>query len=93
MFMNKGLALAESLKLLGISPDDVVVAGDETTDIAMMRPELARFAVCPENSAEAVKRHVLSMGGTVGVGHSSKGVMDAFAKLAESFGFQQTQGK
>jgi hydroxymethylpyrimidine pyrophosphatase-like HAD family hydrolase len=80
-FMHKGLALAEAIKMLSISPEDVVIAGDEIADMAMMQPNLANFAVCPENAAEAVKQHVIAMNGKVGTGHSGHGIIDAFKKL------------
>lgn len=80
-FMNKGIALAEVLKILSITPDQVVVAGDETTDIAMMQPHLAEFAVCPENAAQEVKQHIMKMNGAIGSGHSSRGIIDAFQKF------------
>ena len=80
-FMHKGLALAEAIKILSIDPEDVMIAGDETADIDMMRPNLAHLAVCPENAAEKVKSHVIAMNGQVGVGLSSHGIIDAFEKL------------
>jgi hydroxymethylpyrimidine pyrophosphatase-like HAD family hydrolase len=80
-FTHKGLALAEAIKMLAITPEDVVIAGDETADVPMMQPSLAKFAVCPENSAESVKNHVTKINGKVGTGHSSHGVIDAFEKL------------
>ena len=80
-FMHKGLALAEAIKMLSISPEEVVIAGDETADIAMMQPNLAKFAVCPDNAPEEVKQHVIAMNGKVGSGHSAHGIIDAFGKL------------
>ncbi len=82
-FLNKGVALKEALNISGIKPEDVVIAGDETADIAMMQPELAKFAVCPENAADAVKNHVTNMGGFIGKGIGAAGIIDSFRQLAE----------
>jgi len=82
-FLNKGLSLAEALKQSKISADEVVVAGDELMDIDMMTPELATFAVCPENAVEQVKQRVLDMGCFVGRGIGAVGVIDSFRQLAE----------
>lgn len=80
-FMNKGVALSEVLKILSLTPEDVLIAGDEITDVAMMQPKLAKYAICPENAAEGVKQHVIKMNGRVGSGHSGNGIIDAFHKL------------
>ena len=80
-FLDKGVALDKVLKILSISPEDVLIAGDEVADVAMMKPNLAKFAICPENAAEEVKKHVIKIGGQVGSGHSGDGIIDAFQKL------------
>lgn len=81
--LNKGLGLAEVLRLTGIQADRVLIAGDGAADIAMMQPGLAGCAVCPENAESEVKEHVLSLGGEIGKGPGSRGTIDAFAKLAK----------
>jgi len=81
-FINKGTSLAAAIEMMGISPDDVIVAGDEITDIAMMQPELAKYAICPENAEVEVKKHVQALkGGVVGPGYASKGIIPAFKTL------------
>jgi hydroxymethylpyrimidine pyrophosphatase-like HAD family hydrolase len=82
-FLNKGLSLAEALKQGNVLPEEVVVAGDELMDLDMMTPELAKFAVCPENAVEQVKQRVLDMGCFVGRGVGGAGVIDSFKQLAE----------
>jgi hydroxymethylpyrimidine pyrophosphatase-like HAD family hydrolase len=82
-FLNKGLALKEALKISGTAPADIVVAGDETADIDMMQPELARYAVCPENACREVKDHIRKMGCFVGKGIGAAGVIDSFKQLAK----------
>ena len=86
-FLHKGLALSEALIQEGITPEEVVIAGDETADIDMMQPELAKFAVCPENACQEVKDHVVNMGGFVGNGIGAKGVIDSFRQLAAKEGW------
>lgn len=86
-FLNKGRSLKEAVKIGGFSPEDVVIAGDNESDTAMMARELSTHAVCPENAGEDVKRHVLGMGGVVGRGECAEGVIDAFNRLAEKKGW------
>ncbi|MCF6175386.1 MAG: HAD hydrolase family protein [Victivallaceae bacterium] len=81
-FLNKGAALSEALEQSAIAPEDVVIAGDEIADIAMMQPDLATFAVCPENAAQEVKDHVTNMGCFVGCGIGALGIIDSFKQLA-----------
>ena len=80
-FMNKGVALAEVMKQMALMPENILVAGDELTDVAMMQPNLSKFAICPQNAFAKVKEHVIDMGGKVGCYHSSHGIIDAFQKL------------
>ncbi len=81
-FLNKGVALSEALKLSSITPEQVVIAGDEIADIDMMQPGLATFAVCPDNAAQEVKEHIINMGGFVGNGTGASGIIDSFRQLA-----------
>ncbi len=48
----------------------------------MMQPDLATFAVCPENAAQEVKDHVTNMGCFVGCGIGALGIIDSFKQLA-----------
>ena len=77
-FMNKGEALGEAIKMLSINPEEVMIAGDETADLAMIKPHLAKLAVCPDNAPEKVKQYVLNMGGKVGKEKYGSGIIDAF---------------
>lgn len=86
-FLKKGHGLGEILRLADIAPGNVVVAGDELMDVSMMRPELAQYAVCPNNANSAVKEHVLAMDGVVGEHSCGKGVCDAFAALSKRHGW------
>ena len=86
-FLNKGRSLKEALRIGGFKPEDVVIAGDNEADTAMMAPGLSEHAACPENAGEDVKKHVLGMGGVVGRGECAEGVIDAFIRLAEEKGW------
>ncbi len=87
-FLKKSRNLKEALRIGGFGPEDVVIAGDNTADTAMMGDGLSSYAICPENAGEDVKRHVLGMGGTVGRGECAEGVIDAFNRLAEKKGWK-----
>lgn len=80
-FLHKGMALEEGLKQLSITSEEVVVAGDEIADIAMMQPHLTKFPICAENASDELKQHIKIKGGVIGSGHSSRGIIDAFQKL------------
>jgi hydroxymethylpyrimidine pyrophosphatase-like HAD family hydrolase len=87
-FLEKGRGLREVLRLSGISPDRVVVAGDSMGgDGTMIQPGLARYGVCPGNADPALKEHIRAHGGAVGEGPSSRGVIQAFGELARRNGW------
>ncbi len=86
-FLQKSRNLKEALRISGFSPEDVVIAGDNTADTAMMAAGLSEHAICPENAGEDVKEHVLSMGGAVGRKEYAEGVIDAFNQLTEKKGW------
>ncbi|MBN8217439.1 MAG: hypothetical protein J0L75_12410 [Spirochaetes bacterium] len=86
-FLGKHANLGEVLRLRGYKPEEVVVAGDERADLAMMRPELSRHHLCPENAHADVKAHVEKNGGAVGTLGFSDGVMEAFHRLAARNGW------
>jgi hydroxymethylpyrimidine pyrophosphatase-like HAD family hydrolase len=85
--LDKGRSLAEVVRLTGLTPAEVVVAGDEIADVNMMRSDLAENAVCPDNAGAAVKAHVLGMDGVVGNVAHGAGVIAAFARLAAKRGW------
>jgi hypothetical protein len=82
-FMNKGEPLREILKLKQLIPEQVIVAGDEVTDLGMMALEIAKHYICPANAAKEVKEHVLMHGGVVGSLEFGAGVVQAFKELAK----------
>lgn len=86
-FMKKGEALKEIMRIENLTPEDVVVAGDEAMDLEMMTPELARYLICPNNASDEVKKRVLEMKGVVGKKDYGPGVVEAFKALEELNGW------
>ena len=87
--LEKGRGLREVLRLMAISPEQVVVAGDSFWgDGTMINPQTARYGVCPGNAEETLKQHVLSLGGAVGNDVAGRGVIQAFEKLAARQGWE-----
>ena len=62
---NKGTALGEISRLLGLSRDVVFVAGDHYNDLPMLDRAFARWIVAPVNAIDAVKVKVREQGGYV----------------------------
>ncbi len=62
---NKGTALGEIARQLGISRDHVLAAGDHLNDVPMLSGEFARCLVAPDNAVPAVKEIVRRQDGYV----------------------------
>lgn len=62
---NKGTALAEISRRLGVRADHIIAAGDHLNDLPMLRKELARWLIAPSNAVPEVKETVLGQGGFV----------------------------
>ena len=62
---NKGTALAEIARLLNLSRDHTLAAGDHLNDLPMLSLEFAAFLVAPANAVPAVKETVLHQAGYV----------------------------
>lgn len=78
-FLNKGLAVREVMRLTGIKANEILTAGDEKADIAMMSEECSAYSVCPANASEEVKEFIRQKGGYIGKSRYSDGVMEAFS--------------
>lgn len=52
---NKGTALAEIGRLLGVSADHTLAAGDHLNDVSMLSVQVARCLVAPDNAVPLVK--------------------------------------
>ena len=62
---NKGTALAEITRRLGLSPEAVFAAGDQLNDLPMLSRRYARWLAAPSNAVELVKQTVREQGGHV----------------------------
>jgi HAD superfamily hydrolase (TIGR01484 family) len=62
---NKGTALAEIARRLGIRPKHIFAAGDHLNDLPMLSHEFAHWLVAPENAATSVKTSVRRQNGFV----------------------------
>jgi HAD superfamily hydrolase (TIGR01484 family) len=73
---NKGTALNEIARKLGISRDHVLVAGDHLNDIPMLSCQFARYIVAPANAIPCVKKLVQDQNGHVSEFRNGHGVVD-----------------
>lgn len=62
---NKGSALAEIGRRLGIHVNDTLAAGDHLNDLPMLLTQHARYLVAPKNAIDEVKAAVRRQGGFV----------------------------
>jgi HAD superfamily hydrolase (TIGR01484 family) len=62
---NKGTALAEIARQLGISREHTFAAGDHLNDLPMLSGEFARCVVAPDNAVPVVKELVRSQNGYI----------------------------
>jgi len=62
---SKGTALSEIARLLGVSCDNVLAAGDHLNDLPMLSRQHARWLVAPSNAIEPVKEAVRRQEGFV----------------------------
>ena len=62
---NKGRALAEIGRQLGLNSGSILAAGDHFNDLPMLHPEFARFLIAPGNAIDPVKQAVRNHGGFV----------------------------
>ena len=62
---NKGTALAEIARQLGIAPEETFAAGDHFNDLPMLLSRHARWLAAPANAVEAVKEIVRRQNGFV----------------------------
>jgi HAD superfamily hydrolase (TIGR01484 family) len=81
---NKGTALREIARRIGVAPEHTMAAGDHMNDIPMLQPGVARHLATPLNGIPMIRELVLGHGGYVATQHCGHGVADAIeAVLAE----------
>ncbi len=76
---NKGTALAELGRRLGISAKNILAAGDHLNDLPMLQNKFARYLVAPRNAVPLVKEAVLAQGGFVSEHSHGHGIADGIA--------------
>jgi hydroxymethylpyrimidine pyrophosphatase-like HAD family hydrolase len=74
---NKGSALAEVRRRLGLRPEAVLAVGDQHNDLPMLSREVAGWLAAPQNAIPAVQQAVLSQGGFVSRQPHGRGVLEA----------------
>jgi HAD superfamily hydrolase (TIGR01484 family) len=62
---NKGAALCELSRRLGVAPEEVLAAGDHLNDLPMLSTRCARWLVAPGNAIDDVKELVRQQNGFV----------------------------
>lgn len=83
-FLSKGLPMPLLNSEFGYAPENIVCAGDEATDIAMMQPEFSRVYLAPANLVPELGRHIEAHGGFIGKREFAWGVIDAFRVWSKS---------
>jgi HAD superfamily hydrolase (TIGR01484 family) len=81
---DKGKALAELTRRLGLSPADVFAAGDHLNDLPMLSRTYAHYLAAPVNAIDAVKAHVRQQSGYVSRLSHGNGVADAIKFYLET---------
>jgi len=80
---NKGTALAELTKHLGLTAAEVFAAGDHLNDLPMLSRSYAHWLAAPSNAVDEVKSWVLRQKGYVSQLSHGEGVADAIKYYVE----------
>jgi hydroxymethylpyrimidine pyrophosphatase-like HAD family hydrolase len=76
---NKGTALAEITRRLGLEPANVFAAGDHLNDLPMLNLRFACHLAAPANAVEPVKQALRSQGGHISNLPQGHGVAEGLA--------------
>lgn len=87
---NKGTALGEIARQLGISRDHVFAAGDHLNDLPMLSREFARWLAVPANAVEAVKEKVRGQQGYLSERSFGRGVADGLEFFLANYSTAQS---
>jgi HAD superfamily hydrolase (TIGR01484 family) len=82
---NKGSALAEVARRLGIQRERIVAAGDHFNDLPMLSTRHAKWLIAPGNAIPSVKETVLRQEGYVSEKLHGHGVLEGLEKLLRQF--------
>lgn len=74
---NKGAALQEIQRQLGLGPTHTFAAGDHYNDLPMLAESVARWVAAPANAIPEVQATVASRGGHLATERSGMGVLEA----------------
>jgi HAD superfamily hydrolase (TIGR01484 family) len=83
---NKGTALAELTRRLGITAEEVFAAGDHLNDLPMLLTQYAKHLGAPHNAIDSVKTLLKSQGGFVSSLLHGHGTAEALAHWLEVAG-------
>jgi hypothetical protein len=78
---NKGTALAEVARQLGVTPSETFAAGDHLNDLPMLSRRHAHWLATPDNGIETVKAVVREQNGHVSRLHCGHGVAEALEEF------------
>src|SRR2546421_9588963 len=82
---NKGTALAELTRRLGLDSETVFAAGDHLNDLPMLSRSHARWLAAPSNAVDTVKNAVRQQEGYVSELSHGRGVADAIKYYAMKY--------
>lgn len=82
--VNKGAAVEEMTRRLDLTAEETLVAGDQTNDLHMFNPKIARHMVCPSNAHDTVKRQVAKHDGFVSELPYSQGIVEGAKALMDN---------
>jgi len=83
---NKGTALAEIGRRLGIKAEEIVAAGDHLNDLPMLTREYAHWLLAPVNAIPSVKKAVLDQNGYVSEKHCGHGIAHGLKRILKNAG-------
>jgi len=78
---SKGTALAELQRLLQVTAEHTVVAGDHLNDLPMLDRAYARYLITPQNSVPPVRTKVRLHGGYLASRPSGLGILEGLLAL------------
>jgi hypothetical protein len=87
---NKGTALAEVARQLGVARDEIFAAGDHLNDLPMLSGEFARCVAAPDNAVPLVKETVRRQKGYISHQPWGHGVARGLEYYLESNGVRET---